>query len=242
VAAGTARYHSRVSLFVFERRPRQISPDWTLAVDAPGDAAILGFSEEFPVARWMLTLNHPERIADDRTGSSTSFFLDPSDGAWPVQLAHDSPDGWRLDHMADCAPFDQLRIETVDTAAGPVHSGLLSRSPANQEKLRFFPGGGLLASSGEPFHLPLETPRLAFSLAGPERALLADLSPEPAWAHTDALSLMFGAMEEHPHFELITEDDSKPHPVVAPAVTKIQCPSDQDCMIQLTLTSLAQRH
>ncbi len=65
-------------------------------------------------------------------------------------------------------------------------------------------------------------------------ALVANFAAEYSWAHSSELSLLFAVADDQALFEFFDQGDGRAQPSVTPAVSKIQCPSDHDCTIQLT--------
>jgi hypothetical protein len=218
----------------------QFKPDWTFHFAGETIARVAGFDQAFSVANWQLLSHRTASIGFEPAGSpSTSFQLTRDGTPWLVTLTRSAKQGWRLDHDRDEELFDELQVEAQAGARGPVHTALLTQSDANTNALRFFPGGGLSTTFGDPFHLKLLSPRLAFSLSEPvlQSALLADFDPETTWAHTDYLSLAFSSSPEGAPFELLETGTSQSTPSATPCVAAIQTAGPSDTCTKLTFDS-----
>jgi hypothetical protein len=214
------------------------TPDWTFTAGGKCAANLERLGLNLAVGQWKFVMDHPERIAADSIAGrhASTFILCRGNSEWPIQLQRASEDGWSLSHDTDPEIFDELRIEALQTDSDPVYTALLKQDDNNARQLRFFTGGGLFDGVGDPFHLPLRSPRVAISLesGSVQSAVFAEIPQEVRWAHADTLSLAFSGAGTAIPFTLFDDSKDSCCPKVAPAVTAIQCKSDEDCTIKLT--------
>jgi hypothetical protein len=212
----------------------QFTPDWV-----------------FSAGRCLVMLEDlPKRLASERVqwrvngtahlgatvldSPATLFHFARGHNEWQMPLRREHPNGWRLDHDHGLELFDELSVEAGESAGEPVQTALLSASSAGETTLRFFPGEYLRTEEDEPFHVRLGRPRLVFSLGEPaaRSVLLADVTKEETWAHTETVSLGFGAQQSSGGLELHSVDEESTL-VSAPSVTAVHVPA-ADTSIRIT--------
>ncbi len=207
----------------------QFAPDWVFSF--VGDTAISldPLQRTLDAHSWVMRLDHSEPLLEgDRDAPRTSLLFGREDKMWDVRLERAAAEhGWRLAHGSEAEVFDELRLEATSATGRPRHAALLTQAADNEAPLHFFPGGGLMDISREPFHFKLRSARLAFTLSReePHSVLLADFEPQTTWAHTEHLSLSFDPHEDDPPFELADAHDQAGTPSATPAVSAIQIPS-----------------
>ncbi|WP_433985223.1 hypothetical protein RBB78_24785, partial (plasmid) [Tunturiibacter empetritectus] len=143
----------------------------------------------------MLCVNPRDRIAADAQGRhATSFSLFRGAESWPVQIGAPEEAIWNLTHDAAGELFDELHLEAVVGVRSLLHSAMFSQSSAKQTPVRWFPGGGLHNSDGEPFHFTLNQPRVVHALNETpcSSALVAEVADQSVWAHGEDASYLFG--------------------------------------------------
>jgi hypothetical protein len=209
--------------------------DWVFEAVGTGKVSLNGLSHDLPTDYIRIAVEDTGagiQIAAGPSVPKTSFHLHRKAHSWPVNLRRESEHGWSLVHDEEWDVFDELHIESAQTGSGPLHSALFVQNEENDASLRFFPGGGLVSDSGEPFHFPLANPRLAFALnESPVRsAFVADLSTQPTWAHGEDASYYVAGTAPAPHIELIYDDDQSAPPQLTPGLCQICFPDDAVAM------------
>jgi hypothetical protein len=209
----------------------QFTPDWNYAVSGMVLVTIDGLLHEFASSKWQMHAGQMASLyanpSERQASPATTFTFHRQSASWPVSLMRSSIDGWSLDHEQGDELFDELRVEA---AAGPqahVHTALLTQSSENHTPIRFFPGGGLSTTFGEPFHLTLRSPRLAFALSDAtlKSAFIADFDAATTWAHSDHISVAFTSTADDEPFELHESIDAPSMPKAAPCITEVYIPS-----------------
>jgi hypothetical protein len=217
---------------LFSRRPEaSFSRDWTFELTAPASIAVDGIGAPLSAAQVSVALSPSGQIAGESAGPATIVSIPRGTASWAIDLRRNSEKGWSIDHSDRDSIFDELRVETTASSHAQLQSALLLQRSASPNTLRFFTGGGFLSDSGEPFHLVLQNPRLAFALneENMKSALLADLEPKSVWAHASGLSFLFKKSADDPGFELFEEKDEFPPPKISPEICEICFPSDDTC-------------
>jgi hypothetical protein len=216
-------------------------PDWSFNIRGRAAAIVRGLTCHLPLSFWRIALNEGEPLAGSRITNRTTITLLREGLAWNVDLNRSSEAGWQLAH--DAGLFDVLTVEGANTSDGPVRTAFftqdgestetthLSTGDGNKVTLNFQPGGTLSTDSGEPFTLPLQNPRLAFSLDNELRSsLVANIPEQPVWAHDIDVSYLFGISADAPHFELHEGPESTGTPQISPGICEVCFPNDDACM------------
>ena len=194
----------------------QFTPDWVFHVAAPSKVQLRGVEGSLATSGLRIALAREVTLAGVSAPRSTAFLIQRGQEQWPIDLSGAGESSWQIVHDRGQSAFDELQIETAITDRGILRTALLSAKPAGspvaEAALQFHPGGGLCDDCGNPFTIPLENPRLMLALEQKNTsALIADLAGEPAWAHGDAASFLFGITPDAPLFEL-HRDPSPFHP------------------------------
>jgi hypothetical protein len=216
-------------------------PDWSFNMRGRTAAVVRGLESHLPSSLWRIALNEGEPIAGLPITNRTTFTLLRQGLAWNVDLNRSSEAGWQLAHDSDL--FDVLTVEGANSSDGLVRTAFLSQDDettetmhlptggGNRATLNFQPGGTLSTDSGEPFTMPLQNPRLAFSLDHElHSSLVADIHDQPVWAHDTDASYLFGSSAEAPHFELHEGPESTGTPQMSPSICEVCFPNDDACM------------
>ncbi len=163
---------------------------------------------------------------------ATMFRFTRGASSWGLPLRREHSDGWKLDHDDELEFFDELTVEAGSTIGGTLHTAMLSGS--GEAQLRLLPAPGLRTIDDAQFHIALTRPRIVFSLgeAEAQSVLLADALNEESWAHTETVSLQFGAPATSDAFELHSACDASTV-VTAPSLTAVHVPAP-DTSIRLT--------
>lgn len=212
-------------------------PDWSFQVRGPAAAVVEGIPHRLRTSSWRMGVNRGEQLVAGPPVPRTTFFLPRGSASWGVDVSHHTKHGWSLAHEPDEDLFDDLHVEAAQSPTTSLYSAVLTQKEENRAPLRFFTGGGLFADYGEPFHLSLENPRLAFTLldTATQSALVANIQPDAVWAHTNEISLLISGSPSHPRFELFKDGEDSDSPQVSPHVSKICFPQSTPTCVELTL-------
>ena len=196
--------------------PIAFHPDWSFEVHGPTRTHISGLKSSLPSMSWGFAMNDGTTLGGNVSGDHTLFTVHRGEARWDVDLNRSFDAGWSLAHEADL--FQTLQVESARNSAGVVRTGLLSQAEESDAVLRVHPGGGFVADSGDPFHLSLKNPRMAFALEpeAPQIALIADISSEPVWAHGESISLLMAGGANESRFEWLDGQDGEISPKLAP--------------------------
>jgi hypothetical protein len=217
----------------FRQAPEvQFTPNWVFGVSGPAIARVDGLSHNLNTDSVRIDLNPNSQIASGTIPHKTLFQLQRGRRVWHFDWHRNSEQGWSLDHDDEQNLFDEFLVETGSTDEGQLHSALLKQADSNSASIRLVTGGGLVSDSGEPFHLTLDDPRLAFSLnESPVRsALVADLSTQPKWAHGEYASYSIAGDPTSPHFEWIDDGDQSKPPDLSVGLCQVCFPADAVAM------------
>src|SRR5258708_1700127 len=207
------------------------TPDWTLAVSAPSVVSRRGSRYTLRSSGLEILLNSATTLSGLPSERSTTIVVPRHNEKWKVDLSRQSEMGWILDHDRDKPLFDELKVEASHTGVGILRSALVTQSAENETTLNFQSGGTLCADCGEPFAMPLQNPRLAFSLEEEcHCAVVADMGEESVWAHDSNASYLLARSAEAPHFELQEGPGSPDTPQISPGICEVCFPSDDVCM------------
>jgi len=211
----------------------EMLPNWIIRMDGGVAGRVRDLCGSFRARGGVLRVNPPERIAADAQGRhATTFSLLRDSEPWPVQIG--APEGaiWDLTHDAAGELFDELHLEAVVGVRNLLHSAMFSQSSARQVSVRWFPGGGLQNSDGEPFHFTLNQPRFVHALNEAPRswALIAEVADQSVWAHGTHASYLFETNPDAPLFTLLHDGQTQQTPAVTPAVSQICFPHDDTCV------------
>ena len=208
------------------------TPEWVFDVIGAASASVEGLAKPLLANALRIYLNPQQQLCQGPTLARTHFQLQRGNHAWNVNLGRESEHGWSLSHDRQKNLFDELTVESAQSSSGSVHTALFRQNEANSASFRLFPGGGLVADSGEPYHLSLLNPRLAFALSDSpvSSALVAEVNSEATWAHGDYASYSISGAPSAPHFELFDDGDSNAVPQVSPGITDIYFPDDNTAM------------
>ncbi len=217
---------------VFRSTPSVIfTPEWTLAISAPSIVTVRGLQQTLPVSTFAVLLNAATTLSGTPSERSTTIIAPRGNERWKIDLSRQSNLGWALDHDADESLFDELHVEASHSNNRILRSALLMQTPGNNTAVYFQPGGALSTDSGEPFAMPLQNPRLAFSLDHePQSSLVADIHDQALWAHDTDVSYLFGTSADAPHFELHEGLHASGTPQISPGICEICFPNDAVCM------------
>jgi len=209
----------------------RFTPDWIFEISASSVVTLRGLAQSLPSSGLEILLNSATVLSGVPPERSTTIVVPRNNKKWKVDLFRQNETGWTLDHERDEPLFDELRVEASHTNAGILRSALLMQSADNQTTLNFQPGGVLCTDCGESFSMPLQNPRMAFSLEDEfHSALVADLKDEPTWAHDNNASYLFAKSVDEPFFELHEGPGSAGMPQISPGICEVCFPSDDVCM------------
>ena len=218
---------------IFRQSPEvRFTRDWVFEVAGPATAKVDGLSQDLGTNSLRMELNPKNQIANGLVAHKTLFQLQRGSLSWRVNLQRESEQGWSLAHDEHQELFDELHVEVGETHSGALQSALLLQREDNAAPVRLLTGGGLTSDSGDPFHLSLHNPRLAFALnESPVRsALVAELSTQPAWAHGEHASYYIAGTPVAPRVELIDDGDQSAPPDLAPGLCQVCFPGDAVAM------------
>ena len=200
------------------------TPDWALQCEGAGAAAVHGDGVEIPSASAEIAVlgSGGATLFAGAAGKRTLISLARTAGTWQVDGLQPVPARGRL---VGAAPFDLVQIELGDAPESGRRVALLATGADGDGTLAFEPAPALAAPGGEPFHLPLASPRLAaaYGGAGREQALVAEFSPRSAWLEVDGCRIEVGPTPGGPSFELVT-GDSRSYLCCEPGLLAVSAP------------------
>ena len=207
----------------------RFTPQWALRISGEIATRVAGLAGTLPIEECELLLNPEDRIAAGPVDGTTCFILSRGNQPWTLSLGRSSQDGWSIRHDDADSLFDTLTVEAAARGTGKLQSALFVQSRENPASLRFYPGGNLVANSGEPFHLLLTNPRLAMALGetAKQSAFVADFNDAPVWAHGENASYQIVPGARESGFELLDAHDGAASPQVSPDICQICFPDDE---------------
>jgi hypothetical protein len=183
------------------------TPDWALQCEGAGAAAVHGDGVEIPSASAEIAVLGAggATLFAGTAGKRTLVSLARAGGTWVVGGLHPAPDRGRF---VGAAPFDLVQIELGEEPGSGRRAALVATGADGGGTLAFEPAPALVAPGGEPFRLPLSSPRLAaaYEGGGSEQALVAEFSSHPVWLDAGGSRIEVGRIRGGPPFELVSGD------------------------------------
>jgi len=208
------------------RAQAEFLPNWTLRLAGQGIARLDGFggqtvSDSLVIA--LLNAGEPSIVSKPQE-RRTLLAMNRGGRSWPFQPLL-GPRGASSLVVSDSA-FDQIRIETGESAAGGIHRALIAESRNDKPSIAFIPDGDFWGSDGKPFRLSLRNARYAMvaDSAGRQAAMVADYAHESSWVHAEGCSFEIGDSADAPAFEAVSLNGEAPRIRCAPALKQIAAP------------------
>ncbi|HVZ41313.1 MAG TPA: hypothetical protein VHI13_18685 [Candidatus Kapabacteria bacterium] len=196
------------------------TPDWCLDLEGGSIAALSGFggAVRADAAQIALPDGAAPSLLDDRPERRTLVSLERGEQRWGIDPGVRDFGGWNFRGHGES--FDSVRAEFAEHHDGRTESALVADGAGGNVRVEALMHDAYRNIDGAPFGIALRNVRyaVAFNGSGRHAAVVANYSAEPAWLHTDGVSVLLGDDEEHRLFELSGANGAVESQDVSPAM------------------------